>query len=223
MHQKVPKIICLTLFFFGLLYLYLRRRGAGVHQQRLSPVDKSWTCWQLIVGRATIIIFSAAAFHFAPLWCHHLSEYNGSPQTVGLGTKVIPEQLHALAKDFEIFLLHKQRIWTRILLFTQVIIILEIYRTNVSAALCLFVAGGLVRQRRCKLGKSPLFAALGQKYTQASANAEKWQSMGRCCSVAALVTELATSICKYWLMDGAPIVPTGILPPEGGLATAARL
>ena len=84
---------------------------------------------------------------------------------MGLGTKVIPEQLHALAEDFKLYLLHK--------LFTQVIIILEIYRTNDSAALCLFVAGGLVRQRRCKLGKSSLFAALGQKYTQASANAEK--------------------------------------------------
>ena len=38
----------------------------------------------------------------------------------------------------------------------------KVFWTNGSAALCLFVAGGAVRhRRRCKLGKSPLFAVSG--------------------------------------------------------------
>ena len=51
--------------------------------------------------------------------------------------------------------------------------------------------------------------------------------MGKRCSVAAFVTELPTSICKYWLMDGSPMVASGILPVEagggGGLLAASQL
>ena len=68
-------------------------------------------------------------------------------------------------------------------------------------------------------------SAVGQKYTQASANAEKWQSMGKYCSVVAFLTELPTSICKYWLMDGLPMVASGILPvvAGGGLLATSQL
>ena len=46
--------------------------------------------------------------------------------------------------------------------FWQKLLWQKFFWTNGSAALCLFVAGGAVRhRRRCKLGKSPLFAVSG--------------------------------------------------------------
>ena len=67
MLQSVFVIIYVFVFVFAVVFLSVFG-DVGRHQERLSWVDKSWTCWQLIVRwLATVIIFSARCFSLAAI------------------------------------------------------------------------------------------------------------------------------------------------------------